>query len=242
MEENNLDNFKEKKTKEITDEKSEGKTKEKRIEIKSFARRISKSLSDRKKYLLKEVLPNYKFHLDKLTPDSKIYLEIGFGMGENIINLAEKYSDDKNKFFVGAEVYLNGVVAVISKIEEMNAKNVFLHADDVNDLFDEIPDNFLESVYILFPDPWPKNRQKKKRLINDNRVEKIRSKIKNGGYLIFASDISDYFEDVKITLLKNGFIESILEPHMEHYKETKYHKKALLENRIPSFICVRKVY
>lgn len=210
-------------------------------EIKSFARRISKSLSGRKKYLLKNVLPNYKFSLDRLNKESKIYLEIGFGMGENLINLAEKYRSDKNKFFIGAEVYLNGVVAVISKLEELNLENVFLHPDDVNNLFEEIPNNFLENVYILFPDPWPKNRQKKKRLINDNRIVKIKSKIKNGGYLIFASDIKDYFEDVKTKLLENDFVESDMKSHMEHYKETKYHKKALLENRIPNFICVRKV-
>ncbi len=210
-------------------------------EIKSFARRISKSLSERKKYLLREILPNYKFCLDKLDADSKVYLEIGFGMGENLINLAEKNKNDKNKFFIGAEVYLNGVVAVVSKLEELvGLKNIFLHPDDVNYLFDEIPDNFLEGVYILFPDPWTKNRQKKKRLMNDDRILKIKNKIKNNGYLIFASDIIDYFESVKISLLKSDFLESDIKPHLEGYRETKYHRKAVLENRIPNFICVTK--
>jgi release factor glutamine methyltransferase len=219
---------------------NQNKDDKKSREIKSFARRISKSLSSRKKYLLSEILPNYRFCLDKLDANSKVYLEIGFGMGENLINLAERNKDDKNKFFIGAEVYLNGVVAVISKLEELGLQNIFLHPDDVNDLIDEIPDNFLEGVYILFPDPWTKNRQKKKRLMNDDRILKIKNKIKDNGYLIFASDIIDYFENVKISLLKSGFSESDIKPHMEGYKETKYHRKAVIEKRIPSFICVAK--
>lgn len=204
----------------------------------TFARRIGKKLSNLKKSLLEEDLPKYEFDPIKLnqTKFEKIFLEVGFGMGEHFIH---QIKTNPNNLYIGVEVYLNGVANVLKYVKEHNVDNCLIWADDFDLISKKLPVNLLDGIYILFPDPWHKKRYMKKRIFEKNRISLIKEKLKNGGFISFASDIDDYFESAKI-LLESDQSLNILNnnyniPH-ENYIETKYHKKAITENRNPQFI------
>jgi release factor glutamine methyltransferase len=103
----------------------------------------------------------------------------------------------------------------------------------------DIPNRSLEGIYVLFPDPWHKRRYMKKRLINKERLELLKLKLKIGGFIAFASDIEDYFENVKKLFLEDKVLNlqntDFLTPH-EGYITTKYHWKSIRENRVARFL------
>ncbi|HJD64972.1 MAG TPA: bifunctional peptide chain release factor N(5)-glutamine methyltransferase PrmC/tRNA (guanosine(46)-N7)-methyltransferase TrmB [Rickettsia endosymbiont of Diachasma alloeum] len=204
----------------------------------SYARRIGKSLSGIQQNLLDNELPKYLFLKEKLIGEKRqIFLEIGFGMGEHFINQAKMNPD---KLFIGVEVYLNGVANVLKLAEEQNITNFLLFPNNLDFILHDVPDNRLDGIYILFPDPWLKNRQKKKRILNKERLTILQTKLKNKGSLIFASDIENYFEEVVELIKQNGNFQitnkgNYSKPH-DNYIITKYHQKAINESRTPQFL------
>lgn len=212
----------------------------------SFARRIGKGLSQSKQRILEEVLPNYLFNNKQhaISSANKVILEIGFGMGDHLV---EQMKLNPAATFLGAEVYMNGVAqflefaidAGIITPEDNTNNNLLLWPDDVDLLLDNIPDKSLDIIYILFPDPWPKRKQNKKRLVNAQRLSTFKSKLKTTGQLVFATDISDYFESTYELIDKDKELEFIDKdfstPH-EGYVITKYNKKALHEGRVAQFM------
>jgi release factor glutamine methyltransferase len=209
---------------------------------KSFSRRVGKSLSTQQKYHLQHSLPNHLFSLEKLSvlqaSYNKVFLEIGVGMGEHFIHQATQAPEN---LFIGAEVYLNGVASVLRHASEYEINNFLLWPDDIDRILSSIPSNSLSGIYILFPDPWPKRRDFKKRLINELRLPTILDKLKSQASLWFASDIEDYVNSVlKLATNIDGFVirgdeNNFSTPHA-NYIQTKYHKKALEEGRVASFI------
>lgn len=208
--------------------------------LRSFARRIGKSLSKLQRNLLAHNLPHLKFDhanfTEYLHKFDEICLEIGFGMGEHLHNLA---LCQPTKFFIGSEPYLNGVANLIKYAVASKLHNLALWPDDIDLVLNFLPDNSLNSIYILFPDPWPKNSQVKRRFINSERLEILKNKLKISGKLYFASDIVSYINYVdKLVLQTNGLRKidkDIQQPH-ENYITTKYHAKALNEDRLPMFV------
>ncbi|MCC8377219.1 MAG: bifunctional peptide chain release factor N(5)-glutamine methyltransferase PrmC/tRNA (guanosine(46)-N7)-methyltransferase TrmB [Rickettsia endosymbiont of Graphium doson] len=204
----------------------------------SYARRIGKSLSGVQQNLLDNELPKYLFSKEKLVGEKRqIFLEIGFGMGEHFINQAKTNPD---KLFIGVEVYLNGVANVLKLAEEQNITNFLLFPNNLDFILHDLPNNSLDGIYILFPDPWIKNRQKKKRILNKERLKILQTKLKNKGSLIFTSDIENYFEEVVKLIKQNGNFQITNEdnyskPH-DNYIITKYHQKAINESRTPQFL------
>lgn len=210
----------------------------------SFSRRIGKSLSDLQKQLLDNMLPQHLFTTEKLKilasakgqlVNKKLFLEIGFGMGEHFVHQAELNSD---AIFIGAEVYLNGVANVLKLASQNNISNFLLWPDDLDLILNQIPERSLSGIYILFPDPWPKRKQHKKRILNKERLEILKSKLVIGGLMNFASDIDDYFDKTKELIDLDGSFEVInsnFTPH-DTYIMTKYHHKALSEGRNARFL------
>ncbi len=204
---------------------------------KTFARRIGKTLSDTNKYLLSEVMPKYIYDNQKISADQREkYLEIGFGMGEHIMH---HIINNPNALYIGAEVYLNGVANFLKVMSDFDNQNFMLWPDDVDLILDNMPSNSLNGIYILFPDPWHKRKYLPRRLLNISRLAKIKDKLKNGGFLSFASDISDYFSLACDLLLQDEDFKcknnDFLQAHAG-YIETKYHQKAIIEGRNPQFI------
>ena len=204
----------------------------------TFARRIGKRLSNQNKELLENVLPKYLFSNELLTfnDNRKKYLEIGFGMGEHLFNQIVLNSAN---LYIGVEVYLNGIANFLKLVTKSQNDNFLIWPDDLDMILKDIPNHSLEGVYILFPDPWHKRRYMKKRLINKERLELLKSKLKIGGFIAFASDIEDYFENVKKLFLEDKELiiqnTDFLTPH-EGYIITKYHQKSIMENREAQFL------
>lgn len=203
----------------------------------SFERRIGKSLSTLQKNLLSHDLKKHLFTNELIkTIEMPIILEIGVGMGEHFVYQAAK---NPNMFFIGVEVYLNGIANVLKLAIQHNITNFLLWPDDLDLIIHNLPNRILNGIYILFPDPWPKNKQRKKRIFNIQRLAIMQNKLKNGGFLAFASDIPDYFSS-SLGLIKNNNNFSLLneedfsKPH-SNYLMTKYHSKAINEGRTASF-------
>jgi tRNA (guanine-N7-)-methyltransferase len=124
--------------------------------------------------------------------DNPIVLEIGFGMGASLVEMA-KQSPDKN--FIGIEVHLPGVGACLSSANEQGVKNLRVYNHDAIEILAQcIPDEALTTVQLFFPDPWHKARHHKRRIVQPAFVESIRSKLKIGGVFHMATDWENYAE------------------------------------------------
>jgi tRNA (guanine-N7-)-methyltransferase len=118
-----------------------------------------------------------------------LILEIGFGGGEHLVAQAMAHPA---QHFIGVEPFLNGVASCLRHIEEANAQNIRLHQGDARDVVARLPDASLDLVYILFPDPWPKARHHKRRLIQPEFLSELARVMKPGAELRFATDWANY--------------------------------------------------
>ena len=193
-----------------------------------FGRSKSRALSKSKKFFYTNHKDDFlvDFEQIKLVKHKDFVLEIGFGLGENLLFQATKYP--KNHF-IGIDPFINGVANVIQKAKELNLNNVSILDMPVQKVLDNFSDNFFSKVFVLFPDPWMKNKQKKRRLLNYLFLEKILKKMKVKSSFIFATDDQDYFNFVtkEISLLRkkiDTFEYSLSNKHP--ITDTKYSNKA----------------
>jgi tRNA (guanine-N7-)-methyltransferase len=117
------------------------------------------------------------------------WLEIGFGGGEHMAAQAARHPD---VLILGAEPFQNGVASALRHIDEQGLSNVRLRAGDARRLLADLPDASVARVFILFPDPWPKARHHKRRLIQPETLADLARVIRPGGGLRFATDWADY--------------------------------------------------
>ncbi len=210
----------------------ESKSLENKALIRSFGRIKSRKLSDRKNHLLAEFISDYEFE-----PNGNYdILEIGFGFGDFLFAKAQQ---NPQKKFLGCEPHINGVVNLLSKIEKEPLQNIKISRQDVRLLFANLPDQSFEQIYILFPDPWPKAKHFKRRLINQNFLDLILApKIKIGGNLTIATDHDSYKTWILAEIAKSQkFFWKAQEKKdwqvfPTDWVETKYQKKAALEGRV----------
>ena len=119
-------------------------------------------------------------------------LEIGFGMGATTAEIAAAHPE---RNFLGVEVHTPGVGALLKLLEHQGIRNVRVIEHDVQAVIDfQIPDKSLTGINIFFPDPWPKSRHHKRRLIQKHFVTKLADKLLPGGHLHLATDWPDYAE------------------------------------------------
>jgi tRNA (guanine-N7-)-methyltransferase len=165
--------------------------------VKSFVLRSGR-LSHRQKAALSLHLPEYALPGPNVVWDfaeifgrhKETIVEIGFGMGGSLIAMAEE-SPETN--FIGIEVHLPGIGALAAQLHEKNLHNVRIASFDAVEVFKTcIPDSSLAGVQIFFPDPWPKKRHHKRRLIQPEFVRLVVSKLKENGVLHCATDWEDY--------------------------------------------------
>jgi tRNA (guanine-N7-)-methyltransferase len=119
------------------------------------------------------------------------WLEIGFGGGEHMAAQAARHP---KVLIIGAEPFQNGVASAVRHVDEQRLENVRIHDGDVRDLLGRLPDASLARVFILFPDPWPKVRHHKRRLVQPDTVAELARILAPGGELRFASDWADYVD------------------------------------------------
>lgn len=124
--------------------------------------------------------------------DGKLILEIGFGMGASLVEMA-KNAPESN--FIGIEVHTPGVGACLSSASEAEVSNIKLYEHDAIEILANcIPNESLDTVQLFFPDPWHKTRHHKRRIVQSAFVESLRTKLKIGGVFHMATDWENYAE------------------------------------------------
>ncbi len=118
-----------------------------------------------------------------------VHLEIGFGAGEHLSGVAAATPDTD---FIGCEPFINGVASLLADIERDGLTNIRLFDEDARQLLPRLPDAAISKIYILFPDPWPKTRHNRRRLMQQETLTELARIACDDATLIFASDHMDY--------------------------------------------------
>lgn len=121
-------------------------------------------------------------------PVEAVHLEIGFGGGEHLAAAAAAPATG----FIGCEPFVNGMAKLLARIEAGRLDNIRLWDEDAAVLIDRLPPASLGRAYLLFPDPWPKRRQRKRRFVSDANLARLARVLASGAELRFATDIDDY--------------------------------------------------
>jgi len=174
--------------------------------LRSYGRLKTRTIKPRQAALMETLLPTLRppaepFDPKTLKPDaSEAWLEIGFGGGEHMAAQAQRRPD---VLLIGAEPFQNGVASALRHIDEAALTNVRVLDGDARELMANLPDASLERIFVLFPDPWPKARHNKRRIIQAETVAEFARLLKPGGRLRFASDWADYVGWSLARFLKN---------------------------------------
>lgn len=164
--------------------------------IRSFVLRQGR-ITDAQRSALERLWPRYGVTLGDVRLDlaamfgrvSPVILDIGFGNGDALVELATTHPD---KNFLGVEVHRPGVGALLLKLEAGDLRNARVVIADVNDVLAQLAPGSLDGVHLFFPDPWPKKRHHKRRLMQPTFATRLHDALKPGGYLHCATDWEDY--------------------------------------------------
>lgn len=212
--------------------------------LSSYGRNRGRTLRPLQQSLVDELLP--KLEVQGL-PDTKGYkklaLEIGFGAGEHLLAQAVHNPDT---LFIGVEPYINAVAKCLAVIAKQKITNIRLNTDDARLLIKQLPDACLDSAFILFPDPWPKLRHNKRRLVNQETLAMVARVHKKGGRLLIATDHVDYSVWILEQLAATPHYTWTAREQADwltppkDWAETKYQRKTTAQGRSPLFFeCVR---
>jgi len=134
--------------------------------------------------------------IPRLFPNSKeVILEIGFGMGEATALIGRDFSETG---FIAVEVHKPGIGKLMARIEELGLSNIRIIEGDAHPILKTmIPDKSVDGIHLFFPDPWPKKRHHKRRIVNNEFLKLVHSKIKDGGFIHIATDWVPYAEHIQ---------------------------------------------
>jgi tRNA (guanine-N7-)-methyltransferase len=175
--------------------------------LRTFGRTKSRSLSDRQQGLVDTLLPEIGIPAtgavdpSTLMPGKTDYvLEIGFGGGEHLTGQANRNPESG---FLGVEPFINGVAKALSQIDDGGLGNVRLMEGDARDVMERMPDQCLERIFLLFPDPWPKAKHAKRRFVQTETASEFVRLLKPGGQLRVATDVKAYADHALWVLRQN---------------------------------------
>ncbi|MEM9054696.1 MAG: tRNA (guanosine(46)-N7)-methyltransferase TrmB [Pseudomonadota bacterium] len=169
--------------------------------LKTFGRRGGRPLSARQKQLMDELLPSLQVPvvasgtLDPLKLFSKateVWLEIGFGGGEHVSGQAKAHPQAG---ILASEVFFEGIAKLLGQIDDEALTNVRLWPEDGRALMEGLRDNCIDRAFILFPDPWPKARHQKRRLIQSDFLAALARIMAPSGRIRFATDVRSYADE-----------------------------------------------
>ena len=165
-----------------------------------YGRRYGRPLRPARARLVETLLPRLSLDLEaagslpalaglfEAEPDA-LWLEIGFGAGEH---LAAQAAARPEVGFLGAEVFVNGIASLLARIDEAGLRNVRIYQGDGRDLLEVLPEAAFARVAVLFPDPWPKTRHQRRRIIQPETLDHLARILGDGGELRLATDDPDY--------------------------------------------------
>mgnify|MGYP001478923956 CR=1 FL=1 len=144
-----------------------------------------------------------EFNLNQIFPEkTKVIMEIGSGMGEATAQIAKANPEFG---YVAVEMHSPGLAALLILINQMELENIKLIREDATYILaNHIPDNSVDGIHLLFPDPWPKNRQHKRRIVQSEFIEMVNRKLKPGGFIHIATDWQPYADWIKVRFDKSG--------------------------------------
>jgi len=179
------------------------------ISIRSYRRREGRMIASRKR-ALDELWLDYgiteqgPLDLDALFGrQAPCHLEIGFGMGEALLEMARTNPGNN---YLGVEVYLPGVGQLLLGIRETRITNIRIDRRDAMEVLALLPAGSLRGISLFFPDPWPKQRHQKRRLVQAPFVEKLRRVLEPGGHFHAATDCDDYARQIgRVMEADDGF-------------------------------------
>ena len=229
--------------------------------IRFFGRRKGKAITGIRAELMQSWLPQLtpkipvrgKIQLKFGIQPKKMALEVGFGGGEHLAELAKR---EPTTGFLGAEVFLNGVASLLAhlngshrsgvgkaQLEEGRVDNIRVWPEDIRLLFDKLPDGIFDEIYVLYPDPWPKKRHAQRRFINDENIPVLWRLLTPRGKVYLATDVAMYAE---------WALERMAESHLfsqtkkdtstppTGWVSTRYEQKGLLAGRQPNYMIFQK--
>ena len=231
--------------------------------LRFFGRRKGKPIRSGRAELMEKWLPKLtikvpqkgKIKLEKqfgILPES-LELEIGFGGGEHLAEVAKKQPQIG---FLGAEPFQNGVASLLAhlngshntgsgelKLEKERTDNVRIWPGDIRELFDKLPDGIFKRIYLLYPDPWPKKRHAERRFINTYNIPHLYRLLEDEGELMLATDVAPYVEWALEKMAELGlFVQTKRAIHTppKGWTSTRYEKKGIAAGRQPTYLIFKK--
>lgn len=213
-----------------------------------FGRRVGKRLRDDQAARMQDLLPRLRIDVSAPVvvpetlfpaPVSDLWLEIGFGGGEHLADNAARHP---HIGFIGCEPFQNGVAKMLVEIDTRGLTNIRLHDGNAADVLSRLPAGSVGRIDILYPDPWPKRRQRKRRFVSDKSLVELARVLRPGGTFRFASDIDEYCGWVLRRIARSpDFVwpaetaEDWRTPY-PGWPGTRYEAKAIREGRVPSYL------
>ena len=182
------------------------------------------SLSSLSEFSVKSIqeVEDFSKHFDKC------YLEIGFGNAENIIFQA---INNPSYLFLGSEVYMSGIGTLLSSIKENNINNIKIFSDDIRLLLDQSPKKVFDSVIIICPDPWPKEKHHKRRLINKSFLKMVYDFMKDDSNVYISTDWENYAESISELFVKNKLFKPSSNKSFQKDSLSKFERRGKDEGR-----------
>ena len=216
----------------------------------SHGRRRGRPLRAGRKALLATLLPRLQVTLTpaggRLDPASlfgdaaeDLWLEIGFGAGEHLAWQAARHPDVA---FLGAEVFVNGIAGLLRQVEAAQLENIRVYQGDGRDLLDVLLEDSVGRVFLLFPDPWPKLRHHKRRIVQPAVLDRLAAVMKDGAELRMATDHNDYLRWMLRLATAHPALRWLVSGPRDwrrrpaDWPATRYEQKALGEGREPSYL------
>ena len=170
-------------------------------------------------------------------------LDIGFGAGETTIHLAKTKPEMS---VLGAEVYVSGIGSLLSKADEESLNNISILNEDVVPFLEErVPDDCFNLILMFYPDPWPKRKHHKRRLLQKDFIDLLNKKLKVGSVFYFKSDWEHYFQEASKLLFNNNDWRVIEKRELENYlvdlPQTSFERKALASGRKLNELILEKI-
>lgn len=223
-----------------------------------YGRRLGRPMHAARLKTLETILPQLEIPRDVLREDgtinprsltphiagaAKIHFEIGFGSGEHLHYLMKEFPHD---IFIGAEPYINGMTAFLKEFETP-PNNLRVHMDDALMVLNSLQDHSVDCLYILNPDPWPKSRHHKRRIVSEENLKVFARVLKPGGMMLQTTDVDDLAEWMLALTLQNPDFEWLAETPADWvtppngWMATRYETKGKQAGRVQKYLAFKRI-
>ena len=215
---------------------------------KFYGRRKGRRISSLNLKLLNDYSNKFYLHEDQIynlhsQENKKNILEIGFGNGDNLVNMS---LNEPNNLFIGCDAYYNGCLKLLKKIVNKKIENIKIWPDDIHIIIKKFKRDFFDLILILQPDPWPKKKHKKRRLIQQEFLDDLNQILKYEGKLIISTDhnvmkswvLEHFHVRNDFSWIRNGYHYTNIKP--KWIFNTKYSNKAIENNEVVNWYFFKK--